>query len=335
MDQNSKLTKVVITLHKHDFDLMSSRFEDRTWNDIWSAEAQNDSTIPPDQIKPHSNIDGPAVNIWYPVFFALTSEDRSEVGILSMTVRWDSFFLPHLPPSPAALMVVVTNACSDGFTFEITGDEVIYLGTGDLHDQEYDSYRKDFSLTAEASVFSDIPLSESFCPYMVSVYPSQMTRDSYETDRPVHYTIGVACVFAFTILVFLSYDFLVERRQRFLADQAERTHAIVATMFPKIVRDRLFDETDNKSRTGIKKFVSQQSSKTLQPTAPKEDTPIADLFTNATVMFGDIAGFTAWSSTRQPTDVFILLEALMVHSIASPMKWVCSRLRQSEIVMWQ
>jgi class 3 adenylate cyclase len=27
-------------------------------------------------------------------------------------------------------------------------------------------------------------------------------------------------------------------------------------------------------------------------------------------MFGDIAGFTAWSSTRQPTDVFILLETL-------------------------
>lgn len=38
--------------------------------------------------------------------------------------------------------------------------------------------------------------------------------------------------------------------------------------------------------------------------------PIADLFPAATVMFGDIAGFTAWSSSREPGQVFTLLEAL-------------------------
>jgi len=38
--------------------------------------------------------------------------------------------------------------------------------------------------------------------------------------------------------------------------------------------------------------------------------PIADVFPETTVMFGDIAGFTEWSSTRDPSDVFTLLEAL-------------------------
>lgn len=38
--------------------------------------------------------------------------------------------------------------------------------------------------------------------------------------------------------------------------------------------------------------------------------PIADLFTDATIMFADIAGFTAWSSEREPVQVFQLLEAL-------------------------
>ena len=38
--------------------------------------------------------------------------------------------------------------------------------------------------------------------------------------------------------------------------------------------------------------------------------PLADLFPDATVMFADIAGFTAWSSTREPTHVFMLLESL-------------------------
>lgn len=38
--------------------------------------------------------------------------------------------------------------------------------------------------------------------------------------------------------------------------------------------------------------------------------PIAELFSHCTVFFADIAGFTAWSSTREPTQVFILLETL-------------------------
>jgi class 3 adenylate cyclase len=36
--------------------------------------------------------------------------------------------------------------------------------------------------------------------------------------------------------------------------------------------------------------------------------PIADLFPETTVLFSDIAGFTAWSSVREPTQVFTLLE---------------------------
>ena len=38
--------------------------------------------------------------------------------------------------------------------------------------------------------------------------------------------------------------------------------------------------------------------------------PIADLFPHTTIMFADIAGFTAWSSEREPVQVFQLLEAL-------------------------
>jgi class 3 adenylate cyclase len=38
--------------------------------------------------------------------------------------------------------------------------------------------------------------------------------------------------------------------------------------------------------------------------------PIAELFPNTTVLFADIAGFTAWSSAREPSQVFTLLETL-------------------------
>ena len=40
------------------------------------------------------------------------------------------------------------------------------------------------------------------------------------------------------------------------------------------------------------------------------DVPIAEKYSDATVIFADIAGFTKWSSSREPEDVFFLLESL-------------------------
>lgn len=41
--------------------------------------------------------------------------------------------------------------------------------------------------------------------------------------------------------------------------------------------------------------------------------PIAELFPETTVLFCDLVGFTAWSSTREPASVFVLLETLFHH----------------------
>jgi class 3 adenylate cyclase len=38
--------------------------------------------------------------------------------------------------------------------------------------------------------------------------------------------------------------------------------------------------------------------------------PIMDLFKDTTVLFEDIAGFTAWSSVCEPSQVFMLLEEI-------------------------
>jgi class 3 adenylate cyclase len=38
--------------------------------------------------------------------------------------------------------------------------------------------------------------------------------------------------------------------------------------------------------------------------------PIADLFPETTIMFADLVGFTAWSSVREPAQVFTLLETV-------------------------
>jgi hypothetical protein len=64
------------------------------------------------------------------------------------------------------------------------------------------------------------------------------------------------------------------------------------------------------SPTKIRKFlaVNVESSKNVgEKDAGK---PIADLYPSATVFFADIAGFTAWSAKREPTQVFTLLETV-------------------------
>lgn len=38
--------------------------------------------------------------------------------------------------------------------------------------------------------------------------------------------------------------------------------------------------------------------------------PIAEFFPSTSIMFADLSGFTAWSSTREPAQVFTLLETL-------------------------
>lgn len=43
---------------------------------------------------------------------------------------------------------------------------------------------------------------------------------------------------------------------------------------------------------------------------PHTGKPIADFFPAVTIMFCDLVGFTAWSSTREPTAVFTLLESI-------------------------
>jgi class 3 adenylate cyclase len=69
----------------------------------------------------------------------------------------------------------------------------------------------------------------------------------------------------------------------------------------------------------LKNFMSGDVGKTGNPSSDAvgqpiiegsrfSTPPIADLFTETTVLFADISGFTSWSSVREPAEVFTLLE---------------------------
>jgi class 3 adenylate cyclase len=135
------------------------------------------------------------------------------------------------------------------------------------------------------------------------------------SSTPMFVTIAVAMVLSFTIIMFLVFNRLVEKRQRLIVNKAADSTAIVSSLFPKQVRDRLLDATyGGKLISGNNRLRYYLSGDLDHHVGIQNNhNPIADLFHNCTVMFADIAGFTAWSSTRGPEQVFLLLQMLYHH----------------------
>lgn len=172
-------------------------------------------------------------------------------------------------------------------------------------------------------------------------------RDDYKTTDPIVFTIVAVSIFLFTSIVFLGYDFLNQTRQRRIMTSAIQTNALVSNLFPNVVRDRIL-KTD--AGGAVAKEASGETQKLRLKSYLRDDdkhattegsqsSPIAEFFAQTTVLFAgkligvppsrwnhrrvvslsqqtllfcttDIAGFTAWSSVREPTQVFTLLETL-------------------------
>lgn len=71
------------------------------------------------------------------------------------------------------------------------------------------------------------------------------------------------------------------------------------------------EDTKKEKHPGLKGFMASSHSRAIDDgVAEIESNTIADLFPACTVFFGDIAGFTAWSSSREPSQVFLLLQTV-------------------------
>lgn len=98
-------------------------------------------------------------------------------------------------------------------------------------------------------------------------------------------------------------------------------HRLVDEVFPSTVKKRLVERERRKAAKrasslgdvvcGGRQAASAPPQLRRMQSAPRLacDT-IAELFDEATVLFADIVGFTAWSSSVQPEAIFELLEAL-------------------------
>ena len=262
--------------------------------------------------------EGDALGHFYlPVFKSFNQTDNEVVAIIFALFQWSSHFKNLLSREENGIVLVLENGCSQPFTYGINGKDVVFLGTGDLHNTKFDYMVQHASFsnlrTLQDGTEYGVKFKYDYCPVSIRLYPSQDFVDSITTSEPMVMSITVLLVFIFTILMFLVYDRLVERRQKLVLNRAVQSTAIVSSLFPKAYADRLLEQSNTCSSRSSSYSSNNKRLKSFligDFENNSGDHPIADLFPFATVIFADIAGFTAWSSTREPVQVFVLLQKL-------------------------
>lgn len=235
----------------------------------------------------------PMAYLAVPVFDSFEIETRQVVAVAEAVFHWKAYFENILPPKVEGIRVVLENGCSGSFTYEIQGKDVFGVGVGDLHEDDFTKYRRHKTIEldfVEDGMNSAIPWDPDACPYSISVYPSWNYYRYFISGDSINVTFAVGMIFFYSILLFIFYDRLVESRQRILLAKATKSTAIVASLFPKNVRDRLLEVEEEKPKTGLFSAIAPaQRVKTFLGGDTEEvdgvdSQPIADLFPDCTVM---------------------------------------------------
>lgn len=300
------------------FDLLSHPIFRRLYRGIWEtgqpalSEAFDFEFLYGSAVKDAS--DHPHSVLLQPIFpnFSHYTSGESMVAFLTMVLNWDSFFENILHDCVQGIVVVITGKCGTIFSYRLDGESVEFLGFEDKHDPEYDKLKVEAEF---APMLSEHQGFNEQCTYTVSVYPTDDFKESYISNGPTVLAIVVVLFFVFTAMVFAIYDFFVQRRQEKVMETAKRTNAVVASLFPENVRDRVLkdaeeqasDENKNNAKQSVfKRNGSSPTRMQLKEFMDEEEEdssignvygskPIADLFPEATVFFADIAGTSSFS----------------------------------------
>lgn len=289
----------------------------------------------------------PNTALYYPIF-ATTDIKLDLVGALNFNFPWESLLQQTLAEGTDGIVIVVQSSCGREYSFGVNDATVTYMGEGAIiPDADDDDFNAPQAVNSTYEAFAEIlqpnppPTANAAsisCQYRLRMYASRALLNSYLSYDPDMYQAIVLAVFLFTIGTFIVYDCALERGSNKVVENAKRTDALINTLFPAQVKNRLLEDADRKKRQAKKqqqvegspiiqspKLMLQNwlspldsilsnssgSQKRMRVASDTHDNePIADLFPDSSVMFADIAGFTAWSSEREPTQVFKLLETL-------------------------
>jgi hypothetical protein len=255
--------------------------------------------------------------VLYPVYSGFDNvypAERNLTGVLISLIRWDWIFSNVMRPDTEMIHVVMTNTCGESnYTYQVHGAEATFLGTGDWHQDRFDKNRVSTTLTK----FRGVTLEGEACEFTLHAYPTLLLREAYDSDEAVIFTTILGVAFGFTALFFLFYVRVVQRRQAKVMATAARTNAIVTSLFPSNVRDRIMRDAEeavnsnNKSKSDIEPFLpgmgeaptrklktfldSGENPSSESQLVMFKTKPIADLFPETTGKFP----LLIWSSWKR------------------------------------
>ena len=254
----------------------------------------------------------PHAFIMEPVYDSFDT-DPEIVGILVAVTSWQNLFDRLIPEGTNGIVCVVTDTCGNDITFELEGPRAVYLGPTDAHDPSFDQYGEHFDV--EVNEFDDV---DGLCTHTLHIYPSKTNREAYNTNEPKIYTSVVAMAFVVTAILLFVYDKLVTRRQEKTMDSALKTSALVVSLFPENVLDRVLEDAVAPTKGETLASDDQGNHYSIEKSgAVLMARPIADFFPDSTIMFADMAGFTGWSSTRGKQNCLYHSRSKMRRTIAA------------------
>eukprot|EP00980_Cylindrotheca_fusiformis_P017448 scaffold5439_cov132-Cylindrotheca_fusiformis.AAC.7 len=240
------------------------------------------------------------------------SPDSKTVGYIMGIVPWEAVFANVLPAEVSGISVVVESDCGSVFTYTANGGTT--ASTAQLGDHHQSTPQYEEMAVRSKFFWKDHPQGQSrHCHFDLVIYPSDTLWEAYKSNHPTIYAALVCLVFLFAAMLFFFYDKYVQKKQAMVVKQAKRAEAIVTSVFPKEVGLRLIEQAarDEANKVSSKVMINDfLFEKKRAYDTNSRSTPIADLFPETTVMFADIVGFTAWSSMREPSQVFVLLESI-------------------------
>lgn len=185
-----------------------------------------------------------------------------------------------------------------------TGSDAFYVGEGDMHEEEFDSFERVVSFSLHSR--PETETTDGHCLYSMHLYPDSTFAGLYLTMKPLLFAIGVAGAFLFMVIVFYVYNWFVFKRNEKLVVNAARSNAVITSLFPDNIRNQLIGDNSSNNPRSFEELLGPVADLEANMTRP----PLADYFPTTTVMVADICGFTAWASVREPSHVFTLLETL-------------------------
>jgi hypothetical protein len=178
-------------------------------------------------------------------------------------------------------MLVLRNSCGQSFSYIINGADVEIIGEGNKHDPKYDADRITSSNLGEYYPDQDLLMrTPGHCIVTVDFYPTDAFHESYQTNTPMIIAMVTACVFALKAALFGLYDLIIQTRNRKVTTVAVRSNAIVSSLFPEAIKERLLAEQEK----GQGAQSNEEMLNERDESGMYKNKPIADLYPEATVL---------------------------------------------------